>query len=299
MYRLTSPSGRTYVGYTGQEVDERLRQHVQRARKRNKHPLSAALRKYGSEAFQVEILSQHNDLMSALLAEKVAIAAEPNAYNLSAGGETDHLAGHARFRELLSDPVWRAAYAQKLSAALKASPYREDQRARMAASGARWRAENPREAYKNAMRALRMGRRAKHVAKEEGRLPRKPKSKAAKLHKSRASAEAARRHWASMDETTKKEIQTRISQALARNHAEKTAEERSAHRAQLAKARERIDHTVRKTRQKEALASYWTPERRAEASRSRKERYAALSPEEKAARRAFLAGVRNQNRKGD
>lgn len=265
IYRLTSPSGRAYVGFTGQAVGVRWGQHQRAARRRPRHPLTQALAKYGSDSFRVEVLSEHDDMQDALEAEKAAIAAETNPYNLSAGGETDFMAGHARFRELLQDPAWRDDYLARLSAGIRNSPAYYASRDAALKSLAEWRAENPVKAYKHAMRALRIGQRGRKTedTEEPQRLPRKPKGPAAKFHKSKASARAAVRHWSEMGAERKAEIHGRISASVAKGHAEKTPEERAAHEAQLAEARKSIDHTVRKARQKEGLAAYWTPERRA------------------------------------
>lgn len=305
IYRLTSPSGRTYVGYTGTSVEERWRQHVKRAKKVSHHPLCAAIRKYGSDTFTVETLSEHGDLDEVLLAEQVAISAEPNAYNISAGGERDHLAGHVRFRELLQDPVWRADYLERLSASLRNSPYRDWWRQNMAKVGAKWRSENPKRAYKAARRAMRIATKVNHerrgITKRGPELPQRLKPKiggtAAKKHRSRNSAAAARRQWAEMAPGKKAAVHEKISAAHSARNAAKTPEERASHEAQLAEARKSIDHSIRKARQKEAVQEYWTPERRAEFSAKRKARYAALSPEEKARKKAQLDLARACQRK--
>lgn len=265
IYKLTAPSGRAYVGFTSQSVQERWRQHVARAATGVTHPLCAAVRKYGAEAFSIETLAEYADLDVALRAEVAAIAALTDAYNISPGGDFDSGAGAAKFRELLLDPAWRANYSARLSAALKASPPYQAKVPEAVARLVAWRIKNPTASYKNAMRALRIcanrnGRKKPDTA--GGRLPRTPKGPAAKFHKSIASREAAKRHWSGMDPDKKADIKTRIAASVAENHAAKSAEERGAHAAQLAQARGRIDHAHRKARQKEALQDYWTPERR-------------------------------------
>lgn len=268
IYKLTAPSGRSYVGFTGQPVQTRWQQHVRRARSGAKHPLCAAIRKYGTDAFEIETLAVYADLDEALRAEVAAIAELTDAYNISPGGDFDGGAGAIRFRELLRDPEWRAAYSARLSAALRASPRYRDKLPEMINRLTTWRDENPAAAYKAALRNLRIGVNRHGCKKlkpaEPQRLPRTPKSPAAKLHKSMASRAAATRHWAGMPSDKKADIISRISASVAEVHAAKTEAEREAHETQLAKARERINHTFRKARQKEALNEYWTPERRAE-----------------------------------
>lgn len=265
IYKLTAPSGRSYVGFTSQDVAERWRQHVSRSRRNVKHPLCAAITKHGADAFVVETIASYENLEEALRAEIDAISCLEAPYNVSAGGEFDGGAGAARFRELLKNPEWRAEYVVKLSAGLKASAAFKESRERLKDVLPNWRRDNPTEAHRLALRALRIGAnktgcKSKPVA---GRIPREPKGKAAKLHKSRASRDAAKRHWAEMPADKKADITARISASVAKVHAQKTPSEVAAHVAQLAKARESIDHNVRKTRQQEALKAYWTPERRA------------------------------------
>lgn len=268
IYKLTAPSGRAYVGFTGQDVAERWRRHVGRANKGAKHPLCSAIRKYGADAFTVETLAEYDDKDVALCAEVEAISELVGAYNLSPGGDFDGGTGAARFRELLLDPEWRAAYAERLSSALKTSPLYQAKVPELVATLAAWREDNPAKSYNISMRNLRIGAnrsgRKKPASDKPQRIPRKPKGRAAKLHKSIASREAAKRHWAGMGASKKDEITSRISTSLTEFHAAKTDAEREAHDAQLAKARENIDHAVRKARQKAALEAYWTPERRVE-----------------------------------
>jgi len=274
IYRLTAPSGRAYVGVTGQAVQTRWRQHVRRAATGAKHPLCAAIRKYGAEAFSVETLSEHGDRDVALRAEIAAIAGLTNGYNLSPGGEHDGGAGAARFRELLADPEWRAAYVERLSAAIRSSERYAASREKIEALLVAWRAKNKEAVYRAAMRALRIGG-SRRKPRPEVRIERARKGPAARFHKSNASRRAAKKQWAERAPEVKAEIGGRISESVAKMHAAKTLEQKAAHAAQLAKARQSIDHTIRKARQKEALEAYWTPERRAELSAKVRARRAA------------------------
>lgn len=279
IYKLTSPSGRSYVGFTGQDVAERWRQHVNRAIGGAQHPLCNAIRKYGAETFKIETIAIYSDVVEALEAEVAGIAALNDAYNLSPGGDFDHGAGAERFRELLRDPEWRADYGLRLSEALKNSARYQSCVPEILEVLADWRRKNPVLVYKNSTRALRIGA-SKHGRKklenpEPKRLPRTPKGKAAKLHKSIKSREAAKRKWANLTEDERTELCSRISKTVSEVHSRKTAEEKTAHALQLAEARKSVDHTVRKARQAEALKEYWTPERRAAFGEKVKKRMAA------------------------
>ncbi len=86
IYKLTSPSGKEYIGQTQQALDERIKQHT-------KQPhcvaLYAAIQKYGIESFKVEILCECDDRHLDML-EKVFIAEYntlcPYGYNIRTGG---------------------------------------------------------------------------------------------------------------------------------------------------------------------------------------------------------------------
>jgi len=161
IYRLTSPSGRQYVGLTSQALKERWRQHCMKASSGYKHPLAAAIRKYGKDSFTVEIIAVCDSFESACVAEVEAILVLENRYNISPGGEADGRIGNVCFKELLEDPEWRAEYVKKLSAGLKAggkhnTPKRlETMKMRLTA----WRKANPKEAYTIQRRATRCAAR--------------------------------------------------------------------------------------------------------------------------------------------
>lgn len=278
IYKLTSPSGRAYVGFTSQPVSGRWRQHVGRADRGGKHPLCSAIRKYGKGAFCVETLATYDVLDDALKAEVAAIAGLENAYNISPGGDFDGGAGVARFRELMTDPVWRATYLERLSTSMKTSVRYAESRKRIAGVLDAWRLENPAKAYRTSMRNLRIGvnrRGRKKPPVEPGRLPRQKGGAAAKLHRSRVSREKAQRQWAEMEPAKKAAVHAKIATSIKRVHAEKGPEEKAAHAAQLAEARKSIDHDYRKAQQKLGLKAYWTEERRAEFGRKVKARNAA------------------------
>jgi len=278
IYKLTSPSGRAYVGFTSQPVSERWRQHVGRADRGGKHPLCSAIRKYGKEAFCVETLATYDVLDDALKAEVAAIAGLENAYNISPGGDSDGGAGVARFRELMTDPVWRATYLERLSTSMKTSVRYAESRKRIAGVLEAWRLENPAKAYRTSMRNLRIGANRhgrRKPSTEPARVPRTKGGAAAKLHRKIASREAAKRQWAGMDPDKKARVHEAISKSLTDHYVSMSDTERAAHAAQLAEARKSIDHDYRKAQQKLGLKAYWTEERRAEFGRKVKARNAA------------------------
>lgn len=280
VYRCTSPSGKSYVGFTGQTVARRWAQHVARSKTKIRHPFYAAIRKYGPDSFVLETVVSSGDRLSALAEEVRVIAETSPEYNISAGGEDDWVAGVARLKELCSDPEWFASYKLKLSEAVKSSEAHRARWAVLSEMAAQWRKDNPKKAHYLARRASRIAAkkargtpRAKSVLHSREARDKMAKSqrerwasapKSVKKKKSLTSKRATTEVWASRDESTRRAIAEKIGATMRASHANRTDSERAAHETQLAAARQKIDHDYRKARQKEALRAYWTPERRAE-----------------------------------
>lgn len=95
LYKVTSPSGKSYVGITSLDTDRRWKKHVSTAlgpdpEGRGCPALNRAIQKYGPQSFQVKALVIAEwDYLAEL--EPKAIAAygtkAPNGYNLSDGGD--------------------------------------------------------------------------------------------------------------------------------------------------------------------------------------------------------------------
>lgn len=91
LYKLTSPSGKAYIGITRGEMRVRLNHHRFDAENNCGHLLHKAIKKYGFDNFKVEVL--HNSINPDELC-KLEIAAisdhntfRPAGYNLTRGGE--------------------------------------------------------------------------------------------------------------------------------------------------------------------------------------------------------------------
>lgn len=93
VYRIENRlTGKTYIGITGQRVENRWKVHYSEAglgtRMRCIH---AAIRKYGLEHFTFEIIGRSPDAKTAKRMEKLAIRVHgsiaPGGYNLTAGGD--------------------------------------------------------------------------------------------------------------------------------------------------------------------------------------------------------------------
>lgn len=92
LYKLTSPSGKSYIGISSKTTEARWKKHVEHALgKRASGVLYAALRKYGSDSFKVETLIIADDWAYLCDLEKKVIrlynTKAPFGYNVSDGGE--------------------------------------------------------------------------------------------------------------------------------------------------------------------------------------------------------------------
>ena len=92
LYRITSPSGKSYIGITSKTTEQRWEKHKEHAfGKRDAGALYSALRKYGHENFIVEtlVICDKWDYLCEL--EKKAINSyrtkSPHGYNITDGGE--------------------------------------------------------------------------------------------------------------------------------------------------------------------------------------------------------------------
>lgn len=284
IYRLTSPSGRSYAGLTSQPLQVRWGQHVRRAAKGAHHPLCAAIRKYGAHAFTVEVLRTCATLEEAFAAEIEEIAALANSYNLSPGGVFDGPAGTSATAELRRDPAWDAAYRAALSRGCRESEAHQAHVAELPALARDWRLANPREAYRIARRNLRLALKVerKNVRPkawtDEARKAQSERllkhfaerTPSEKLKAKRIARVRAKKVWDTRTPEQVAGVSAKISESLAAFNAQLSDEQRAERQAQLAMARKHIDHDKRKRRQKEALIAYWTPERRTEVGAQRR-----------------------------
>jgi len=92
IYKLTSPSGKSYIGQTVRPFEERWGNHISSAKLGGKDKcalLNKAIRKHGSDNFKKEILYECNEeLLNDLEMEMIWLhgTLAPNGYNLRLGG---------------------------------------------------------------------------------------------------------------------------------------------------------------------------------------------------------------------
>jgi len=91
LYKITSPSGKIYIGITVRTVKRRMQGHMAVAKLGSAYPLHAAIMKYGFDKMQIVTLNETCNFNELRSLEVAAIAKfncmAPNGYNLTAGGE--------------------------------------------------------------------------------------------------------------------------------------------------------------------------------------------------------------------
>lgn len=280
IYRLTSPSGRSYIGLTKMGLKERWRTHCTKARTQDKrHPLLDAIRKHGPEAFQTEVLESGLSKDEAKAAEVRWIRDLSPEMNLSPGGEDGQFASEFFWRELRNSPAAFEEYVAKLSTTRKRQMEESPEwREAIAAGGRAWREGNPREAYRLAMRNLRAAMRAVRSAHglSQPRDPRFEKSggrlfiDSARVRKARGNYRkrvALRKQWEQRDQSARKAA---VSDGMKAHWSRMSSEQRQKALALTEKARAAAkakfaadpEHwEAVKERRREGIRRYWAAKR--------------------------------------
>ncbi|MCK9326930.1 MAG: GIY-YIG nuclease family protein [Bacteroidales bacterium] len=213
IYRITSPSGKYYIGLTSMDLRERWRKHQHRAFKEARnHPFYNAIRKYGPEAFTVEIIDKAYGKQDAQQKERKQIAAAPKdrLYNISPGGEADGPAGSKVFWDRLrKDPEAYATYIAKLSETKLACDHTDY--VDLLKRAEEWRVSHPKEAWRIQYRGQRCARKTR---KRHAPKPPERSLKERLLIKHKIGEKRRRdvtRIWAERTPEEKKEIGRKIS----------------------------------------------------------------------------------------
>ena len=291
IYRVTSPSGKMYVGLTKTTIWQRWRGHVKRARTGLNHPFYNAIRKYGEQAFTVEHIASTLGKTAAAALEMKCIADIPEGkkYNISPGGEVDgETASKVFWDAMRADPVKMEAYRAKLIEAQRVRVMTYEQRQRQLKGSRDWRAEHPKETWKQAHRASRMARKGAPL--KERIDTRTLKEKLMQKHKGVfvRRAEGATKVWAARTPEAVIAISRKISESQKKLYGEST-ERREQVAAQLGKARAGMDRAHQAARASEGQKAYWV------ALRKDPERYAEYIARRRATFMATLERKKNEN----
>lgn len=91
VYKLTSPSGKSYIGLTLSSLGQRIKRHVYQTNNGRRNAINLAFLKYGVENFTKEILFESDDPLELRKIEEKYVRElnthYPNGYNLTYGGE--------------------------------------------------------------------------------------------------------------------------------------------------------------------------------------------------------------------
>lgn len=272
IYKITSPSGKFYVGLTRMTVKARWGAHCSVAlRGAKRSPFYSAIRKYGKDAFILSALETVPDLASANAAEikwiAVLNATDRNiGYNYSPGGGHDSVTGVEGMRIKLSDPEWAAAYKERLSRGIRASRAAETYVIAVEAAK-QWRKDNPRQAYENGRRAVRIATKA--AGHEWTGVPGKfsnkvatwgrlwiPGDKVLKARRSYFSRRHAKNTWASLDIAEREELGRLISRGQKAAFAT-DPERKAAVSEQLKLARSKVDRKKQGAAASAGQKRYW------------------------------------------
>jgi hypothetical protein len=273
IYKITSPSGKFYIGLTSQTVRARFDAHcTTAARYRTAHPFWCAIRKYGKAAFTLEELERVPDLEAANAAEVRWIAELRSTereigYNISKGGGYDSVAGVVGMRKKMADPEWLAQYRANLSAGIRAARGPESYDA-LVAGGMRWRAENLVESYKNGRRAARIATAAqgrkwtggpnqgKRIRGTWGRLW-IPSDKVRWARHAYFTKRRLRKEWASMPNAAREERNRNISAGKKESYR-RDPEQKAKNFEQIKAARAGVDRKKQAAAASAGQKAWWT-----------------------------------------
>jgi group I intron endonuclease len=263
IYKITSPSGKCYIGLS-KDVKARWLSHRRKARTgTGRHPFYDSLRSYGWENFTVETLSSHETLEAAKVAEIATIAQHrPGCYNVSDGGEYDAGTGGKIFwRVIKQDPERYAAYIEKLRAALKGKagiPYHLLALNRALPAKERWKRQNraTRVAAKKPRSLNQIRTTGPKVLPQTLKEAFNRKTPAQKKRHALVSRDRAIKQWQERTPEERKQVAEKITSTLIQVYGEGT-EARARLAAVAAKGRETMDRAVQGAAASKGLKKFW------------------------------------------
>ncbi len=260
VYRIVTPSGKQYVGYTSMTLAERWRHHKRRAFDGEcpNHPFYNEIRTGNLEEFVLITLHKVSSRQEAMRLEEQEIANTPKelSVNLSSGGVNDAAEGGRIFWERLeANPEEKAAFLKKLSDR-KLSDDWTDYDALMDAND-EWRRSHPKEAYKNAYRAIRIANKATGRPAPSARIEDPRPLKERLMHKfklNEVKSECVTKVWENRSEQERKQISDKISLSAKKRMSEMSDEER---KILTQKARDSIDRGKQGKAASKGLKGWW------------------------------------------
>jgi hypothetical protein len=260
IYKISDEKGKSYIGATKEKLQSRVNQHKRRAKEKPSHPFYAAILKYGISSFSASVIDTCNTKEQAeeLEIKYIAEYGLENLYNISPGGKNDiRVAGKEFWKSINTRPEEREAYTRKLCEA-----QRKIEKGRPEAA-IQWCLANPRQAYKNAMRASRL---AKRVTVTNGSKQAERDKKAAVPLKERlllkhkgirlAATRALLKTWENRSEEEIKIIGNKISKSLSKRFHEDT-ELKAKNKESLIRVRESIDREKQVKAARQGIKKYW------------------------------------------
>ncbi len=213
IYKIDCVNGHYYIGYTIQDLGERLRQHIMKALcgDAKDHSFYNDIRRLGKGSFSILKLDETNNRHNAMLLEKKYIKKyqSPNSYNLSSGGIDDASCGGKIFWQgLKENPEEKAAYLKKLSDRKKEKVWTDYEN--LSKKALEWRRKNPKKAYRMSYRAIRIANKNRNVEPAVDDRPLKEKLMW-KHKRGDMTRKNAYKQWETMTNAEKVEIGRKIS----------------------------------------------------------------------------------------
>lgn len=262
IYRLTSPSGKCYVGLSV-NVHARWLSHLKKMWKLEvRHPLYDALRKYGSESFVVEVIATLELRSDAEKMEVREIALHRATerdfgYNISPGGDYDGPTGANIFWESMrTDPAAFKKYRDKL----RATQQRRAGEGAIDAGGLiLFNASlTARDRWKRAYRALRMTGKFPSFQDRSlpsSRIPNFTGSKSSLRRSAIGCRERAKAQWESRTKEEVDEVSAKIAKSVKALHGDSHYHTRNL--AGLAKGRANMDRKVQGAAASKGIKRFW------------------------------------------
>ena len=260
IYRITTPNGKVYVGYTSQELKERFRQHKFKALsgKCSGHPLYDAIRECSGQGVKIDTICCVSDKETAMLLEERNISLIPSEHsaNLTRGGRFDgEDAMDIFWKRINSDSIKRTEYLKTLSQSKLANDWSDYENLLNCAE--KWRKTNPKQAYKISYRAIRIANRQNgypppcHVKQDNRPLKERLMYKY-KLND--VKRKYVTRVWAGRTAEERKLIGIKIGDAQKQHMESLTKDEK---RKVTEKARASIDRSVQGPAASKGLKNWW------------------------------------------